>query len=136
MHVMTNTTTNTTTTELTDLIDTHLAAYGEADADRRASLVAEVWSADGSLIDPPFDGTGHEAIAAMTDVVLAHYPGHTFRRTTAVDSHHAFARYGWELLAPDGGVALAGTDIVELAPDGRVGRIIGFFGAPLLNDVA
>jgi hypothetical protein len=126
MHVMTNNT--TTTTDLTTMIDTHLAAYGEADAARRATLVAEVWTADGSLIDPPFDGTGREAIAAMTDVVLAHYPGHTFRRTTVVDAHHSFARYGWELVAPDGTVAVGGTDIVEFAADGHLGRIIGFFG--------
>jgi hypothetical protein len=124
---MTNTTTTTNPTT-TNLIDTHLAAYGEADAERRAALIAEVWHADGSLIDPPFDGTGREAIAAMTDVVLAHYPGHAFRRTTVVDAHHTFARYGWELVAPDGTVAVGGTDIVELAADGRLGRIIGFFG--------
>ena len=114
--------------DLTNLIDTHLAAYCDADADRRAALVAEVWSTDGSLIDPPFDGTGREAIAAMTDVVLAHYPGHAFRRTTVVDAHHKFARYGWELVASDGAVAISGTDVVELAADGRLGRIIGFFG--------
>jgi hypothetical protein len=38
------------------------------------------------------------------------------------------ARYGWELVAPDGTVAVGGTDIVEFAADGHLGRIIGFFG--------
>ncbi len=109
-------------------IDTHLAAYGEADAARRSTLIGEVWHPDGQLLDPPFDGTGHDAIAAMTDIVLTHYPAHTFRRTTAVDAHHGFARYGWELVGPDGSVAVTGIDVVELAADGRLGRIVGFFG--------
>ena len=58
----------------------------------------------------------------MVDVVLTHYAGHTFRRTTEVDAHHAFARYGWELVGPDGTVAVAGTDIVETDDDGRLTR--------------
>jgi hypothetical protein len=134
---ITDTTTNDTTTNdstipttdnLTRLLDLHLAAYCEPDPARRATLVAQAWTDDGSIIDPPFDGTGHEAICAMADGVLLHFPGHTFRRTTAIDAHHTFARYGWQLVAPDGSVAIAGTDIVELAADGRLGRIIGFFG--------
>jgi hypothetical protein len=120
---------DTDTTTLTHLVDTHLAAYCEPDAARRGELVAAVWATDGCLIDPPFDGSGHEGIAAMTDGVLAHFPGHVFRRTTAIDAHHRFARYGWELVGPDGTVAVGGTDVVELAAAGRLGRIVGFFGA-------
>jgi hypothetical protein len=114
-------------TDTTTLIDTHLAAYAEPDADRRTELLGQVWAADGTLLDPPFDGTGIDAISALTDAVLAHYPGHAFRRTTAVDEHHTFARYGWDLVAPDGSVAVSGTDVAELG-DGRIVRIVGFFG--------
>lgn len=126
--------TNTDTTpdlaieRLTRTIDTHLLAYCEADADRRAELVASAWRPDGSLLDPPFDGSGHADIAAMTDVVLAHYPGHRFVRTTAVDAHHGIARYGWQLVGPDGDVAVAGLDVAEVGDDGRLTRVVGFFG--------
>ena len=58
----------------------------------------------------------------------AHFPGHTFRRTTAVDSHHDVARYGWELVGPDGAVAMAGLDVAEFGADGRITRVVGFFG--------
>lgn len=121
-----NPTTITTTT--THVVDTYLAGYCEPDAARRAVLVAEAWTADGELFDPPFEAAGHDGIAALTDGVLAHFPGHTFRRTTGIDAHHAFARYGWELVAADGTVAVAGTDVVEFAADGRIARVIGFFG--------
>jgi hypothetical protein len=125
---VTDTTTTPSAAALADTIDTHLRAYCEPDATDRAALVAEAWAADGVLVDPPFDGAGHEGIAAMADAVLAHYPAHTFERTTDVDAHHTFARYGWALVAPDGTPAVTGTDVVELAEDGRIARVVGFFG--------
>lgn len=115
-------------TQLVDVVDRHLQAYCEPDAARRAALIAQSWTTDGQLVDPPFDGAGHDGIAAMAEVVLTHYPAHTFRRTTVVDAHHTFARYGWALEAPDGTVAVTGTDVVELAADGRLQRVVGFFG--------
>jgi hypothetical protein len=118
----------THTMTLTNTIDTHLEAYAEPDPARRAELIGQVWAADGQLFDPPFDGTGTTAIAALTNVVLEHYPAHHFERTTAVDEHHGFARYGWSLIAADGTVAVTGTDVVTVGEDGRLDRIVGFFG--------
>jgi hypothetical protein len=120
-------------TDIATLVDKHLAGYCEPDAGRRAELVATAWGEGGALIDPPFDGKGRDGIAAMTDVVLTHYAGHTFRRTTDVDTHHQFGRYGWALVGPDGAVAVTGTDYIELNDEGQLVRIVGFFGdqAPL-----
>lgn len=109
-------------------IDGHLSAYGEPDAARRADLIARVWAGDGRLVDPPIAGEGHGGISEMAEAVLAHYAGHTFRRTSGVDVHHGAFRYAWELVAPGGEVALAGVDVGELADDGRLSRITGFFG--------
>ena len=113
-----------------EIIDAHLAAYGEPDDARRAGMVKELWAADGSLIDPPFDGTGHEAIAGLGAILQQHYAGHTFRRTTGVDAHHGVARYGWELVAPDGTAILHGTDVADFGEDGSLRRVVGFFGPP------
>ena len=113
---------------VTDTIDTYLDAYGEADADRRMNLIEQVWAADGRLFDPPFAAQGHAAISDLTTIVHGHYPGHTFRRTTAVDAHHDVARYGWELVSPEGAVAVAGLDVAELGADGKIVRVLGFFG--------
>ena len=121
--------TNTdTTTSITSTIDSHLEAYAMADADRRNSLVAANWSVDGELLDPPLEGRGRAEISALADVVVTHYAGHSFRRTTAVDAHHGFARYGWDLVAPDGTVAVSGIDIVQFDEAGKLLRIVGFFG--------
>jgi len=114
--------------DLTTTIDTHLAAYCEPDAGRRAALVAEVWSPQGQLVDPPMEGEGLEAIVGLGDVVVTHYPGHTFKRTTNVDEHHGHARHGWALVAADGNVAVTGTDIATVDADGRLVKVVGFFG--------
>ena len=118
-----------TITIVSRAVDTHLNAYCEPDPGTRAELLAAVWAPTGSLIDPPFDGQGLDAIAGMADVLLTHYAGHTFRRTTDVDTHHNLGRYGWELVGPDGTVAVAGTDVVEFDTEGRIERIVGFFGS-------
>lgn len=120
---------------LEDTIDTHLAGYCEPDHDRRVKLLADAWSPAGRLIDPPLEGSGPAAIADLVDAVLAHYPDHRFVRTTEIDAHHGYARYDWSLASPDGSPAITGTDIAEFGDDGKLVRIIGFFGdlAPLEN---
>jgi hypothetical protein len=114
-------------TETAATVDIHLEAYGETDPDRRADLIAKVWAPDGELIDPPLEGKGHAGIDDMAKAVHEHFPGHTFRRTSAIDEHHGFVRYGWELVGGDGTVAIAGVDIAELE-GGRIRRVTGFFG--------
>lgn len=119
------------TAMITANLDRHLAAYCDPDAARRAETVAAVWSDSGSLFDPPFDGTGHPAICGLTDVVLTHYPAHTFRRTTTVDLHHDRARYDWALIDPSGTTAVTGTDFARFDADGKLAEIVGFFGDPV-----
>jgi hypothetical protein len=113
---------------MTATIDAHLAAYCEPDATARAAQVAAIWAADGELTDPPIDGRGHEGIAALGDIVQAHYAGQRFQRTSAVDSHHGVARYAWALVAPDGSTTITGLDVAEFDAQGKLARVVGFFG--------
>src|SRR4051812_4800719 len=125
---MSNDTNTETVTALEAVVDANLTAYGEPDADRRSAMIADSWASDGRLIDPPLDGRGHDGIDAMFVAVQGMFAGHSFRRTTAIDAHHDRARYGWELVAPDGTVALAGVDYAEVDDDGKLRTITGFFG--------
>jgi len=100
--------------DLTATVDTYLAAWNETDPARRAELVEQVWAPDG--------------ISDMHAALQGQFPGHRFRRASAVDAHHDRFRVGWELVGPDGAVALAGTDVGRLAEDGRLHSITGFFG--------
>ena len=120
----------TTTVTLETTVDTWLQAYGEPDDAIRAALIAQVWAPDGVLVDPPFQGTGHDEIAALAGAAQAQFPGHTFLRTSEIDAHHDLGRYTWELVGPDGTAAVTGTDVVLLGEDGRLRYVAGFFGEP------
>ena len=109
-------------------IDTYLEAYAEADPVRRKELIGRVWAADGRLVDPPIEGAGHDGIGDVAAALQSQFPGHTFQRTSGIDAHHGFARYEWTMLAPDGTTVLTGLDIAEVADDGTLQRVVGFFG--------
>jgi hypothetical protein len=113
---------------VTTTIDTYLSAWNETDPERRAKLIESAWVDDGRLIDPPLTGEGHAGINDMSIALHTHYAGHQFRRASAIDEHHGYLRFAWELVGPDGTVALTGLDVGELADDGRLRRVTGFFG--------
>lgn len=114
--------------DITMTIDTWLDAYGEPDETRRTGLIAQVWAPHGTLADPPFEGTGHAEINGLVAAALRQFPGHRFRRTSGVDAHHGYARYSWDLVGPDGQVAVSGLDVAEVDDEGRLVRVAGFFG--------
>ena len=118
----------TATTDITATVDAYIDMWNEEDAGRRAELISRAWSPDGTYLDPMLDSAGPSAISEMVAGVHSQFPGHRFRRTTGVDLHHDRARFGWELSGPDGSVTVAGIDVAELAADGRLRSITGFFG--------
>ena len=61
-------------------------------------------------------------------VMHEHYAGHAFERTSGVDAHNGHLRFAWALVGPDGAVAVSGVDVADLAADGRLARVVGFFG--------
>jgi hypothetical protein len=115
-------------TDIATTVDAYLAGYGEPDADRREALMHQAFTDEATLIDPPLEGRGRAGIVSMAATVQSLYPGHRFRRASAIDEHHGFARYAWQLLTPDDTVALSGLDVVEVAEDGRIRQVVGFFG--------
>lgn len=115
-------------TDITTTVDTYLSAWSEPDPARRAELIASVWTEDGRLVDPPLSGEGHDGISAMAEALQQHYAGHRFRRTSGIDAHHDHLRFAWELVGPDGQVALTGLDVAQVGDDGRLRRVTGFFG--------
>jgi hypothetical protein len=116
------------TTDLAQLIDTYCQAWSEPDAQRRAQLLAQVWSEGATYTDPTVHAAGSGELLAHIAQVVARRPGARIVRTSAVDEHHGLARFSWRLIEADGTLRPEGIDFVELSADGRIGRIIGFFG--------
>ncbi len=112
----------------TTAVDTYIDMWNEQDADRRAELIEQAWVEGAVYRDPLLEADGHAALSEMVANVHGHYPGHRFRRTSGIDQHHDQVRFGWELVAPDGSLTVAGIDVGTVADDGRLARITGFFG--------
>lgn len=120
---MTDTATTTNTT-----VDTYFAMWNETDPARRAELIEQAWAADGRYQDPMLEAEGHAALSEMVAGVHAQFPGQRFAPLSGVDAHHDKLRFAWQLGVPGGAVTVAGIDIAEVADDGRLRSITGFFG--------
>ena len=119
-------TTDTTTTPA--IVSDYLAMWLEPDEGVRRAHIERVFTEDGRHVDPNADARGHDGLAEMITAVHAQFPGFGMRQTTAVDQHNDQLRFGWELLAADGSTILTGIDAGEVADDGRLRRITGFWG--------
>jgi hypothetical protein len=111
---------------LTDLIDRYIATWNETEAGRRRDLIARTWSEGASYLDPMLQSEGRDGIDAMIAAVQERYPGHRFRRTSEVESHHDRVRFTWDLTPEDGEPLVKGTDFGVVADD-RLQAITGFF---------
>jgi hypothetical protein len=122
--------------DVTTIVDTYFAMWNETDSAARTALIERAWSPDARYVDPMLEADGHAGLDQMVEGVQAQFPGHRFRRLSGVDVHHDRVRFAWDLVAPDGAVTVAGVDIGELAADGRLRSITGFFGEPPAAEAA
>lgn len=112
--------------DINELVDRYLDAWNATDADRRAELVAEVFTEDAEYVDPLAAVRGHAELAATIAAVQGQFAGLEFSRGGAVDAHHNIARFTWNLGQPGAEPLIVGFDVAELAADGRIARVNGF----------
>jgi hypothetical protein len=106
----------------------YCAAWNETDAVKRDALLAQAWADGATYTDPTVHLVGRQALVAHIDAVFARYPGSTIAMTSAVDVHHTVARFAWKKVLADGTSLPEGIDFAEIGPDGKLIRIVGFFG--------
>ena len=111
-----------------EAVATYCAAWDEPDRGRRRALLEASVTADIAYVDPTVDLTGIARLVDHIDTVSARFPGSRLVLTSAVDLHHGLARFSWRRILADGTARPESLDIVEIAEDGRLSRVIGFFG--------
>ena len=115
---------------LRDVIDAYGAAWNEPDESKRRPLLEQCWDDDGLYCDPVSEGRGRDALNGFIAGMHAQQPGARIEFTSGIDTHHNQIRFAWAFVQADGTKAIEGIDVGELAPDGRLARIVGFWGAP------
>jgi hypothetical protein len=108
------------------IVERYFAVWNEVDAARRQDLIAQAWDDDAHYIDPLMQGDGHAGINALVQAVHQQFPNFRFRQLGAVDGHHSYVRFSWELGLEGEPAPIAGSDVATLSPDGRLQRVIGF----------
>lgn len=112
--------------------DRMLSAWNATDPGEIRALLDEALAPDVHFVDPANDVRGIDAFLAMVHEVQARIPGAVYARASRVDSHHRLHRYHWTIHR-DGKLLLPGFDVTETDAEGRVARVLGFFG-PLEPD--
>lgn len=111
-----------------ETVKTYSAAWTETDAGRRLEMLERCWTEGGVYSDPLNVAEGREALDALIGATQQQFPGVRFAFESGIDQHHEFIRFQWRMVRPNGDTLVDGLDVGELAPDGRLRRITGFFG--------
>lgn len=114
--------------ELPELIKLYAGAWSEPDRARRQQLLDRAWAEDGTYTDPTAHVAGRTALVEHIGGFFGQFPGARLEVASAIDAHHQHLRFAWRMVLGDGSVFVEGIDIGELSPDGRLHRIVGFFG--------
>lgn len=114
--------------DLESVIDTYCAAWSDPDPARRRELLGSAFAEGATYTDPTVHAAGVDELLTHIGAVVARRPGAEVVRTSRVDAHHNLARFAWRVVLADGTALPEGLDLAELSSDGRIGRIVGFFG--------
>jgi hypothetical protein len=96
--------------------------FNEPDADRRAAVIAEVFTEDVVFTDPGSVVTGRTALEAAVTGLLAQGPGFVFSPAGPYRGVGDLGLRPWRLGPPGGEPVLGGLDVVEVV-DGRIARL-------------
>ena len=118
---------------ITKVVTQYMAAWNEREAAARHTLLQQCWSDGGVYLDPNVSLTGREALDGHIATVQASRPGARLEFMSGIDVHHDVVRFHWRLVLADGTRGDTSIDFGEVGPDGRLVKIVGFFGpAPAL----
>jgi hypothetical protein len=104
----------------------YIAMWNEADAEARAAILEQIWSADGVFVDPTFEVSGRDGLSKTVETAHQMFPGYAFSLTGEVTEHHNRIRWTWHLAADGQEPVAGGTDVVTLDGSGQISEVIGF----------
>jgi len=108
-------------------VEGYAQAWLETDPTARRALLDQCWAEDGVFCDPIGRAVGRQGLADHIGGFQAEQPGARLEVVTGVDGHDGYVRFGWQLVLPDGSVAVEGIDFGELDSAGALRRVVGFF---------
>ena len=104
---------NETEVDYNGLLQANLdRVFNERDAERRRAAIAELYEPEAVLYEPQTEATGHTAINAAVETLLARLPADfVFTVTSPAVGHHGVGRLRWNGGPRNGPAVVAGTDV-------------------------
>jgi len=110
------------------LAERWFAAWNEADAAARRRAFRTLVTDDVLFQDAYSLTRGFDDLDAHVAGAKVHMPGITMEKSAATRQCQGTALVEWVAKLPDGKPMAKGTNVFELAPDGRIERVVGFWG--------
>ena len=111
-----------------EVVAAYGAAWNEPDEGARRKLLEQAWADDAVYCDPTATVAGRDALITHIAGFQQMLPGARIEMTSGVDEHDGWLRFAWSMIDASGATATEGFDVGEIGPDGRLQRIVGFFG--------
>lgn len=110
------------------LADRFFSLWAEPDAAMRRSVLAAIAVPGLSFRDPHSSVEGVEDLDAHVAAAQRFMPGVVLERQGEARQCQGTALVDWVVKGPDGTARAKGTNVFELAPDGRIARVTGIWG--------
>lgn len=111
-----------------EVVRAYEALWAEHDPQRREALSTRCLAENAEIIAPRHHLRGRRAIAEDVARFQREQPGSKAVCASGIDAHNGWARFAVKVVAPDGAVTAEGLDIAEFGADGRIARVITFWG--------
>ena len=102
-------------------------AFAETDQRKRLELLRTAMTEDAEIWGPKRVFAGHQEISEKIAGFHLNWPGCRLVLATGLNVFLNSARIGGAIVGTDGAVRARGDALVELAPDGRIQRVIPFW---------
>ena len=113
--------------DLAAMLDRWFQAWSEADAANRGRLLAACATDDVAMHDSYSCVTGRGELEGHITNYRVHMPGISMQRDGEPKHCQGTVIVGWTASDPAGTRKAQGTNVIELAPDGRIARVVGFW---------
>ena len=110
------------------VIDRMLDVWNEKNPDLVLDRLSAVLSEDVVFTDPTITTHGLVEFEANVRGFRAKYPHAVISRTSGIDAHSNLHRYTWQI-SMNGKAVLSGFDVSEHNSEGKICKVLGFFGA-------
>ena len=106
----------------------YLEAFVERDVARRLALLEQGLTSSAEIRGPTRVFAGYSEISEKIDGFQKHWPDCRLVATSGFVCFNKAGHFAMAIVSADGSIAASGHSVVELASDGRIERVLAFWG--------